>query len=66
MQIIAKCPKCRHTCLLSSLAVDRRVKCPECGRLYKVPPLKEMPKAMRIIKQAKGAIMVDQDGKTYG
>ena len=66
MQIIAKCPRCRNTCRLNGLAADRRVECPECGRLFKVPPLGEMPKATRILKQAKGKIMVDQDGKTYG
>jgi DNA-directed RNA polymerase subunit RPC12/RpoP len=47
-------------------AADRRVKCPNCNRLFKVPTLDEVPKAVKIIKHAKGTIYVDQNGKTYG
>jgi DNA-directed RNA polymerase subunit RPC12/RpoP len=66
MQIIAQCPGCGNSWLLDSSAADRRIRCPRCRRLFKVPKLEEVPKAVKVIKQAKGAIYVDQNGKTYG
>jgi ribosomal protein L24E len=33
--------------------------------LFKVPNLQDVPKAVKIIKQAKGTIYVDQDGRIY-
>ncbi len=66
MQIIAKCPACRCAWQLESSAADRRIKCRKCGKLFKVPKLEEVPKATKMIKQAKGAIYVDETGKTYG
>jgi len=66
MQIIAQCPRCGSAWLLDSDAADRRVRCPTCGKLFKVPKLDEVPKAVKVIKQAKGTIYVDEAGKTYG
>ena len=66
MQIIAKCPQCSSNWILDGSAADRRIKCRWCGRLFKVPRLEEVPKAMRVIKQTKGTIYADKDGKTYG
>ena len=66
MQIIAQCPACSSTWQLENSAADRRIKCHKCGRLFKVPKLEELPKATKMIKQAKGTIYVDEDGKTYG
>ena len=66
MHIIARCPGCGNNWLLDSSAADRRVRCPNCRRLSKIPKLEEVPKAIRIIKQAKGTVYVDQNGKTYG
>jgi len=66
MQIIAQCPRCGHNWLLDSSAADRRIRCQRCRRLFKVPKLEEVPKAVKVIKQAKGTIYVDQNGKTYG
>jgi hypothetical protein len=66
MQIIAQCPGCGCTWLLDSSAADRRIRCERCRRLFKVPKLADVPKAVRIIKQATGTIYVDEDGKTYG
>ena len=66
MQIIAQCPRCRSARLLDSSAADRRIRCPKCGKLFKVPKLDEVPKAVKVIKQAKGTIYVDEAGKTYG
>jgi len=42
------------------------MRCPKCHRLFKVPKLDEVPKAVKVIKQAKGTIYVDEAGKTYG
>ena len=66
MQIIAKCPGCGNRWLLDAGAADRRIKCPKCRRLFKIPKLDEVPKATKVIKQAKGSVYVDQTGKTYG
>jgi transposase-like protein len=66
MQIIAKCPSCGNSWLFDAGAADRRIKCQKCHRLFKVPKLDEVPKAVKVIKQAKGTIYVDQAGKTYG
>jgi len=66
MQIIAKCPNCGHIWLLDADAADRRIRCQKCRRLFKVPKLDEVSKAVKVIKQAKGTIYVDQNGKTYG
>ena len=66
MQIIAKCPGCGNSCLLEADAADRRIKCRKCRTLFKVPKLEEVPKALKLIKHAKGKIYVDQDGKTFG
>jgi transposase-like protein len=66
MQIIAQCPICSSAWLLGQDAADRRIRCKKCRRLFKVPNLDEVPKAMKVIRQAKGTIYVDQNGKTYG
>jgi len=66
MQIIAQCPGCGSAWLLDSSAADRRIRCRRCGRLFRVPKLDEVPKAIKVIKQAKGTIYVDESGKTYG
>lgn len=66
MEIIAKCPRCHTQWALHSSAVDRRITCAQCGRLFKVPPLQEIPKAERIIRDAKSTLYVDEDGRTYG
>jgi len=66
MQIIAKCPNCSSSWILDSSAADRRIKCQKCSRLFKVPELSEVPRAVKVIRGAKGTIYVDQAGKTYG
>ncbi len=66
MQIIAKCPNCGDSQMLDADAADRRITCQMCGRLFKVPKLDEVSKAVKIIEQAKGTIYVDKKGKTYG
>jgi DNA-directed RNA polymerase subunit RPC12/RpoP len=66
VQIIAKCPKCSNNWILDSSAADRRVACRKCRRLFKVPKLQDVPKAVKVIEEAKGTIYVDEAGKTYG
>jgi predicted Zn finger-like uncharacterized protein len=66
MQIIAQCPACGTAWKLENSAADRRIKCRKCGRLFKLPKLEELTKATKMIKQAKGTIYVDEDGKIYG
>jgi len=66
MQIIAKCPNCRNSWLLDADVADRRIRCQNCRRLFKVPKLDEVPEAVKVIKQVKSSIYVDKNGKTYG
>ncbi|MHC4132005.1 MAG: hypothetical protein ACYSSP_11200 [Planctomycetota bacterium] len=66
MQIIAQCPSCGNCWLMGPETADRRITCSECGIIFKVPKLDEVPRAARIIKQAKTNLFVDEDGKIYG
>lgn len=66
MQIIAQCPGCGGSWLLDGSYADRRVRCSRCQRLFKVPNIDEVPKAVKIIKLARGTIYVDEEGRTYG
>jgi phage FluMu protein Com len=66
MQIMAKCPRCRNVWLLDSSAADRRIRCPQCSTLFKIPKPEDVPEATKIIKRAKGTVYVDETGKTYG
>jgi phage FluMu protein Com len=66
VQIAARCPFCGRGWLLKEQAADCRVKCPKCRRLFKLPKLEDMPEAVKIVKQAKGTVYVDESGKTYG
>ena len=66
MQIIASCPKCARQWILSSSKADTRQVCPKCGRLFKVPHLDDVPKAAKLIRQARASLFVDKQGKTYG
>ena len=66
MQIIAKCPSCGESWLLDAGAADRRIKCRECCRLFKVPDMVEVSKGAKVIKRANGEIYIDKNGKTYG
>ncbi len=66
MQIIAQCPNCGNSWLLEADAADRRLRCAKCRQLFKVPKLEDVPKAVKIIKQSKNTLYVDEDGKIYG
>ena len=66
MQIRATCPGCHRVWRLDGEAADRRIRCEQCGRLFKVPKPEELSKATKIIQRAKGTVYVDESGKTYG
>ena len=66
MQIIAQCPLCGFSWLLNEDAADKRIKCQNCLHLFKVPRLEDVPKAVKVIKNANGTVYVDESGKTYG
>ena len=66
MQVIVQCPHCGNVWLLDATAADRRLRCTECRKLFKVPRLEEVPKAVKVIKTASGAILIDEKGRTYG
>jgi hypothetical protein len=66
MQIISQCPFCSYSWQLDDSAADRRIRCKNCNRLFKVPKLEDVPKAAGVIKDSKGTVYVDESGKTYG
>jgi len=66
MQIIAQCPGCGNNWLLNAGSADKRVRCRKCNRLFRIPKLEDVPKAVKVIKQAKGTVYVDEAGNTYG
>lgn len=66
MQIIAQCPGCGNNWLLNAASADKRVRCRKCNRLFRIPKLEEVPKAVKVIKGAKGTVYVDEAGNTYG
>jgi len=66
MQIIAHCPECGSRQRLDATAADRRIRCRKCRKLFRIPSLEEIPKATEAIRRAKGAVYVDENGKTYG
>lgn len=66
MQMLAKCPQCSQVLKLSLSAADRRLRCPTCGRMFKVPPLNSLNKAMEVIKGAQSTVYVDEEGNMYG
>jgi transposase-like protein len=66
MQIISQCPFCGYYWLLDDSAADRRIRCKNCKRLFKVPNLEDVPKAVKAIKGSKSTVYVDESGKTYG
>jgi len=66
MKIIAQCPSCGHNWQCDEYVVDRRLRCPNCNKLFKVPKLNEVKKAFDKIKNAKSSVYIDQAGNIYG
>jgi len=51
---------------LSLEDADKRKRCRQCGRLFKVPALEQLRKALELIKQAHAGVYVDEKGNVYG
>jgi len=66
MKIIACCPVCGKSWLFGADVADKRVLCQGCGRLFRVPRLEDVPKAVKVIEAVRGRIYVDEEGRTYG
>lgn len=66
MKLLAKCPKCTHNLNLDADMADKRIRCPRCNSLFKVPDMENLNKAIKIIQTARTQVYVDQDGKIYG
>jgi DNA-directed RNA polymerase subunit RPC12/RpoP len=66
VRILAKCPKCGRIPEFGPEAADKRVRCPKCNRLFKIPDLESLERAMTVIDSAEGTVFVDQDGNVYG
>lgn len=66
MRILAKCPGCGGRIELNIRSLDRRQRCENCGRLFKVPDAQELQKALKIAGQANQTVFVDEDGRVYG
>lgn len=66
MQLLAKCPKCSVVLELKLSDADKRKHCPQCGRLFSVPDLEHLKKALSILKEAGSTVYVDEKGRMYG
>lgn len=65
MKILAKCPACGRILELELEDADKRKRCAMCGRMFKVPRLDKLQKAMEIIETASGAVFVDENGRVF-
>ncbi len=66
MRLLARCPDCGVAMRLSLEDADKRKRCRQCGRLFKVPALEQLRKALELIKQAHAGVYVDEKGNVYG
>lgn len=66
MQLLARCPDCGLEMRLLFEDADKRKRCRHCGRLFKVPALEQMQKALERIGQAQARVYVDEKGNLYG
>jgi len=66
LQLLAKCPTCSQTLQLELSDADKMKQCQKCARLFHVPDLEHLKKAMEVIDNAKTSVFVDQDGNMYG
>ena len=66
MKISVKCPECNNRILLSSNAADRRITCPKCLTLFKVPAMDELGDALSVIEGTRGGVFVDGKGNCFG
>lgn len=66
MRLLARCPDCGLEMNLYLEDADRRKRCRQCGRLFKVPALEQMHEALCLIRQAHTRVYVDEKGHVYG
>lgn len=66
MRLLARCPDCGVAMRLSVEDADKRKRCKNCGRLFKVPALEQLQKAIEQIRQAHTRVYVDEKGNVYG
>lgn len=66
MNIITQCPSCGHNWKCGECAADRRLRCPNCDKLFKVPKLNEIEEAYDKVTNSKSSVYIDQAGNTYG
>jgi uncharacterized protein (DUF983 family) len=66
MRILAKCPGCGGQIQLTIGHLDRRQRCQACGHLFKIPDAQQLERAIKVAKDAGGAIFVDENGRVYG
>ena len=66
MRLICKCPRCRTKNALTIEDADKRKRCTECKRLFKVPGPEQLKNALEILETAKTDIYVDVEGNIYG
>lgn len=65
MKVLAKCPKCGVVLKLSANDADKRIRCPHCGRRFKVPDLLSLDKAVRVVETADSPVFVDEEGNLF-
>jgi len=65
MKVLAKCPQCGAVLRLDAADVDKRVRCPHCREPFKVPDLRSLDKAVRIVEAADAPVFVDEDGGLF-
>ncbi len=66
MKILAKCPSCCSNIELALGDADKRIRCPSCRFLFKVPDLDSLNKALKVIDGAQSTVYVDANGNLYG
>ena len=66
MNILARCPRCASVIELGVEEADRRKRCVRCGRLFHVPDPASLSRAVEVIREAKGNVFVDEQGRIYG
>lgn len=65
MKVLAKCPQCGAVLRLDAADADKRVRCPHCRGRFKVPDLRSLDKAVRIVQAADAPVFVDEDGGLF-
>jgi transposase-like protein len=66
MRILVQCPGCNRQMELDVQSLDRRLRCPSCGRLFKVPDAQQLERAMKVAEQAGKSVFIDENGRVYG